>query len=59
MSWLFPQRLAIYSNENLPNNLSKYVQYFAKYFLTRLEMAKYFNIFPKWRNYAKDGHTDY
>ena len=58
---LFFQFLVIQNTENLPKSikcLPKQVHNFAKYLIVTQVMAKNFlNFLPKWRNFAKSGHT--
>ena len=52
---LILQNLAICKNLNFPNNI-KSAQKGSK-LRKMLSMLKTFNILPKWRNFAKSGHT--
>ena len=49
--YIIIQSLAIYTNDNLPNTIKmpKWVQKFA--------IQKIAQSLPKWRNFAKSGHT--
>ena len=38
--------------------MSKSSQYFAKYLINLFKMTRVFNGLPKWRNFAKSGHTE-
>ena len=60
MNRLCFQYLAIYSNESMPISIqivTKRVKYFAKTNLSLNILPKTFKIWPKWRIFAKSGHT--
>ena len=58
MLWLFFQYLAFYNNENLPK-VMKYLLQFCQILNSYSRNGqKPFKVLPKWRNFAKSGHTE-
>ena len=58
MALLFFQYLAFYNNENLPK-VMKYLLQFCQILNSYSRNGqKPFKVLPKWRNFAKSGHTE-
>ena len=60
MARIFFQYLAIYKSVNLPKSIKyfpKQVQSFANQKIKLLKVAQILKKLPKWRNFAKSGHT--
>ena len=57
------QFLTFYINENVPKRRTKFAKVSSKLCqilnIRSKELSKTFKILPKWRNFAKSGHTDY
>ena len=60
MARLFNQSLAIYIYENMPNSVKKYqfrIKILPSTNKTLAKFPKACKILPKWRKFAKSGHT--